>query len=194
VTLAAPSGEVRLELPLPGLFNVYNALAAAAAAFAVGIEGRAVATGLAQMRPVFGRGETLQVEGTELVILLMKNPAGANELLRTFAGAGRTDLWIALNDRMPDGRDISWIWDVDFEQAASAAGTVTCTGRRAAELALRLKYAGWEAVSVDESVESSLDHALAHARGRLVALPTYSAMLELRTLLTRRGLAAPYWA
>jgi UDP-N-acetylmuramyl tripeptide synthase len=131
-------------------------------------------------------------------ILLIKNPAGANEVLRTLlpeADSEGLDLWIGLNDRIADGRDVSWIWDADFELLASAVRRVYCSGTRAAEMALRLKYAGWpqEAIEVEPDVETSLDLAVAGARERLLALPTYTALLELRKLLASRGLAKEFW-
>jgi UDP-N-acetylmuramyl tripeptide synthase len=131
-------------------------------------------------------------------ILLIKNPAGANEVLRTLqleSSKGAIDLWIALNDRIADGRDVSWIWDADFELLADGARRVVCTGTRAPEMALRLKYAGWpqDRIEVIESIDTSLDHAVLAAADRLFALPTYTALLELRTLLTDRGLAGDYW-
>jgi UDP-N-acetylmuramyl tripeptide synthase len=105
------------------------------------------------------------------------------------------DVWIALNDRIADGRDVSWIWDADFELLAGDVHRVVCTGTRAAEMALRLKYAGWpqDAIEVNQPIDRSIDDALASANGRLFALPTYTALLELRRLLSGRGLAHEYW-
>ena len=128
----------------------------------------------------------------------MKNPAGANEVLRTLTLVdGQIDLWLALNDGIADGRDVSWIWDADFERLAGRVRHVTCSGTRAEEMALRLKYAGIEAEAhVDRELGAALDHAVATGAddGRpLYALPTYTALLELRDLLTRRGLAGR-WA
>jgi UDP-N-acetylmuramyl tripeptide synthase len=150
------------------------------------------------MRAAFGRVETVDVAGTPLSILLVKNPAGANEVLRTLrleAGEEGLDLWVALNDRIADGRDVSWVWDADFELLEGAVRRVVCTGTRAAEMAVRLKYAGWpvEAIEVQPGIERSLDRALDGARDRLFALPTYTALLELRKLLARRGLAEEFW-
>jgi UDP-N-acetylmuramyl tripeptide synthase len=150
------------------------------------------------MRAVFGRVETIEVAGKPVSILLIKNPAGANEVLRTLSlerADGPLDLWIALNDGIADGRDVSWVWDADFELLADGVRRVVCAGTRAPEMALRLKYAGWptDSISVAEPIADSLDRALVEARGRLFALPTYTALLELRTLLADRGLAGEYW-
>jgi UDP-N-acetylmuramyl tripeptide synthase len=198
VLVTTPEGELELELPLPGLYNVYNALAAVAAGLRSGIPLQQVREGLESMKAVFGRVETIDVSGKPVSILLIKNPVGANEVLRTLlleSSNGGIDLWLALNDRIADGRDVSWIWDADFELLTDAVRRVICSGTRASEMALRLKYAGWpqEAIEVIEPIESSLDAAVSAAPERLFALPTYTALLELRTLLANRGLAADYW-
>ena len=201
VAVRTPGGEVELSLPLPGLYNVYNALAALTAAIRLDIPAESAARALQTMKAVFGRVETIDVRGTAVSILLIKNPAGANEVLRTLlleAGEGSTpdlDLWIALNDRIADGRDVSWVWDADFELLAGRVRRVVCAGTRAPEMAVRLKYAGMpsDLIEVEPSIDRSLDSALAAANGRLFALPTYTALLELRTLLSKRGLAPEFW-
>jgi len=198
-TVRTPQGELRLELPLPGLYNVYNALAAIAAGLRLGVEPERIAGALGGMRAAFGRVETIEVGGVPVSILLVKNPAGANEVLRTLMLESREgegiDLWIALNDRIADGRDVSWIWDADFELLAGGVRRVVCSGTRAPEMALRLKYAGWpeEKIEVVPGIGDSLDAAVAGAQGRLFALPTYTALLELRKLLADRGLAKEFW-
>jgi lipid II isoglutaminyl synthase (glutamine-hydrolysing) len=201
-TVRTPQGELCLELPLPGLYNVYNALAAVAAGLRLGVEPERIAAALGEMRAAFGRVETIEVGGIPVSILLIKNPAGANEVLRTLmlesreGGDGEDiDLWIALNDRIADGRDVSWIWDADFELLAGSVRRVVCSGTRAPEMALRLKYAGWpeEKIEVVPGIGDSLDAAVAGAQGRLFALPTYTALLELRKLLADRGLAKEFW-
>jgi lipid II isoglutaminyl synthase (glutamine-hydrolysing) len=201
VDITTPSGPLHVRLPLPGLYNVYNALAALAAALDLGVPADPAVAGLEHVEAAFGRVETVQVASTAVSILLIKNPAGANEVLRTLRleaardGDAGVDVWIALNDRIADGRDVSWIWDADFELLAGSTRRVTCAGTRAPELAVRLKYAGVDPglISVREGIEASLDEAVAAAPGRLFALPTYTALLELRTLLADRGLAKAYW-
>jgi UDP-N-acetylmuramyl tripeptide synthase len=184
--------RARVALPLPGLYNVYNALGAAALTQALGAGLAEIVAGLEATQAAFGRAETVVVGGRELAILLVKNPAGANEVLRTLAlDEGELDVLAVLNDRIADGRDVSWIWDADFEQLAGNVRRVTCSGTRAAELALRLKYAGVpaERLHVVPALGRGLDDALADGEGRLVALPTYTAMLALRELLVARGAA-----
>ena len=196
VDLHTPRGDVRLGLPLPGLYNVYNAVAAAAAALELGVELPEVKAALEDFAGAFGRVETIPVDGHDVSILLVKNPAGANEVLRTLTlEGGQLDLWLALNDRTADGRDVSWIWDADFELLSGRVRRVTCSGTRAEEMALRLKYAGIDAeLEVERDVGRSLDAAVAGLDGGpLYALPTYTALLDLRDLLARRGLA-PRWS
>ncbi|MGH2919514.1 MAG: MurT ligase domain-containing protein [Solirubrobacteraceae bacterium] len=191
-TLRIGTAGARIALPLPGLYNVYNALAAAALTHALGASADDIAGGLGSARAAFGRAETVRVGGRELAILLVKNPAGANEVLRTLAlDDGQHDVLAVLNDRIADGRDVSWVWDADFEVLAGRVRRVTCSGTRAAELALRLKYAGVppDRLHVVPALERGLDAALRSGEGRLVALPTYTAMLALRELLVARGAA-----
>ena len=182
-----------VALPLPGLYNVYNALGAAALAGALGIPLPTSWPGCEATRGrVRARGDASASAGRELSILLVKNPAGANEVLRTLAlEGGEHDVLAVLNDRIADGRDVSWVWDADFELLAGRVRRVTCSGTRAAELALRLKYAGVapERLVVEPDLARALDAALAAASGPLFALPTYTAMLALRELLvaTRRA-------
>jgi UDP-N-acetylmuramyl tripeptide synthase len=192
VDLRTPQGELSLRLPLPGLYNVYNALAATATALELGVPLAGVGRALEGFAGSFGRVETIPMAGRDVSILLIKNPAGANEVLRTLIlEDGRLDLWLALNDRIADGRDISWIWDADFELLAGRVRRAVCTGTRAEEMALRLKYAGIDAeIHVERDLETALDNAVGGAAGqRIFALPTYTALLELRDLLARRGLA-----
>jgi lipid II isoglutaminyl synthase (glutamine-hydrolysing) len=192
VDLRTPQGELSLRLPLPGLYNVYNALAATATALELGLPLASVGRALEGFAGSFGRVETIPMAGRDVSILLIKNPAGANEVLRTLIlEDGSLDLWLALNDNIADGRDVSWIWDADFELLAGRVRRAVCAGTRAEEMALRLKYAGIDAeLHVERDLETALDDAVKGAAGqRLFALPTYTALLELRDLLARRGLA-----
>jgi UDP-N-acetylmuramyl tripeptide synthase len=200
-TVRLPGGEeIEVALPLPGLYNVYNALAAVTAALALGVEPATIAAALAEVKGAFGRTEWVQVGETPTLIMLIKNPVGANEVLRTLREnaepSGAVRLWIGLNDNIADGRDVSWIWDADFELLAGRISHVACGGTRAPEIALRLKYAGVaeDAIEVVPGIEASFDAALAEAGdGVLCALPTYTALLELRRLLTDRGATEEFW-
>jgi UDP-N-acetylmuramyl tripeptide synthase len=195
--LRTPAGSAEVSLPLPGLYNVYNALGAAALCLELGVSLETIVTGLGAVAAAFGRAETLTIGGREVSILLIKNPAGANEILRTLAlEPGELDVMAILNDRTADGRDISWVWDADFELLAGSVSRVVCAGTRAAELALRLKYAGLDAdrLVVAHDLPAALDQAVAGAEtGRLFILPTYTALLELREELAGRGHVGRFW-
>jgi lipid II isoglutaminyl synthase (glutamine-hydrolysing) len=196
--LRTPSASVTVSLPLPGLYNVYNALGAATLCLELGVGLDQVAAGLEAVSAAFGRAERVALSGVELSILLVKNPAGANEILRTLVlEPGEHELLGILNDRTADGRDISWIWDADFELLGQRVRRVTCAGTRAAELALRLKYAGVpvDRLHVVPQLAPALDEALRSATGtNLYALPTYTALLELHEELARRGVVDQFWA
>jgi len=221
-TLQTPAGEAEVALALPGLYNVYNALAAAAMATSLEIGLPEIVAGLEATKAAFGRAETVWLElnptpahhavagprlfrprefdHREMRILLVKNPAGANEVLRTLAlEPGEHDLLGVLNDKIADGRDVSWIWDADFELLAGRVRRATCSGSRAPELALRLKYAGIDPARI--RVQADLPSALREAasdgsdpRTPLYALPTYTAMLALRELLVARGEVSSAWS
>jgi UDP-N-acetylmuramyl tripeptide synthase len=190
--LRTPAGVADVDLPLPGLYNVYNALAAAALGIALGASLDDVVAGLHEVSPAFGRAETVRLQGRDLSILLVKNPAGANEVLRTLTlEPGEHDVFAVLNDNVADGRDVSWVWDADFEVVADRVRRVTCSGTRAAEMAVRMKYAGvpLDRIVVRDDLAAGLDAAIADGDGPLYALPTYTAMLALREELVGRGAA-----
>lgn len=196
--LVTPAGTTRVRLPLPGLYNVYNALAAAAVALALDASLDEIATGLGTFTAAFGRFERIDAGDRRILMLLIKNPAGANEAVRTLEEGGvPATLVIALNDRIADGRDVSWIWDVDFEPLLEQVERIVVSGGRAAELALRFTYAGYPSsqLEVIPDLREALDRGLAlvPAGGELGVLPTYTAMLELRAIAVGRGLVRPFW-
>jgi UDP-N-acetylmuramyl tripeptide synthase len=196
--LVDDEGSLPVRLSLPGLYNVYNALAAAALARELGASHAEIKTGLERFTAAFGRFERLQIGERTMLMLLVKNPAGANEVVRTLVAGGAPRLAvIALNDEIADGRDVSWIWDVDFEPLLERLERVVVTGQRAAELALRCKYAGFDegAIEVEPDLARALDRGLEQtpSGGELFVIPTYTAMLGLRRIVTERGFARPYW-
>jgi UDP-N-acetylmuramyl tripeptide synthase len=196
--LDTPEGSRPVEFALPGLYNVYNAVAAATLSRALGAGLEEIAAGLERFSAAFGRFERIAVGEKRVLLLLIKNPAGANEAVRTLVDGGAPDvLVVALNDEIADGRDVSWIWDVDFEPLVPSLRTLVAGGGRAAELALRFRYGGLDeaAIEVEPDLGNALDRGLelTPAGGELVVLPTYTAMLGLQRLLASRGLTRPYW-
>jgi UDP-N-acetylmuramyl tripeptide synthase len=187
-----------VQLAVPGLYNVYNALAAASLALTLGVPIEGAAGGLQRFSAAFGRFERIAIGDRRLLMLLIKNPTGANEVVRTLVeGSAPRIAVIALNDEIADGRDVSWIWDVDFEPLGDGLETLVVTGERAAELALRFAYGGLprERIEVVRSLGAALDRGLelTAAGGELTVLPTYTAMLALRRIIAARGHVTNYW-
>lgn len=196
-------GEVtrHMEIGVPGLYNAYNALAAAAVAREMGVEWSVTERAFAEFRSAFGRIERLTYKGHELTLALVKNPTGFNEVLRMLtAGTGSLELptMICINDLDADGRDVSWLWDVDFELLADGEGELATTGLRGADMANRLKYAGVPtdrlrllpddvSIALDAFVDGIPDGQAAYI------LPSYTAMLKLRATLVDRGAVAAFW-
>jgi lipid II isoglutaminyl synthase (glutamine-hydrolysing) len=196
--LATPEGTAAVGLRLPGLYNVYNATAAAALTGELGTPLPEIAAGLEAFTAAFGRFERIAVGDRRILMLLVKNPAGANEAVRTLLEGTAPGLAVvALNDEIADGRDVSWIWDVDFEPLLQSLDRVIATGSRAAELALRFAYGRLERSRIDvvPDLEAALDRGLAETPpgGELVVLPTYTAMLRLRRIVAQRGHVPDYW-
>lgn len=198
LVIDTPEGQVRTRLGLPGLHNAYNATAAVAVALALGIPVDVLADALASTDAAFGRGERVTLSQRELVLLLAKNPAGANENVRA-ACSHRGDLHVLafLNDRTADGQDVSWIWDVDYEPLFEHAASVTLSGDRAHDLALRFVYGGFpqDRIVVQPDTTAAVDAAItASDEGDTIfVLPTYTAMLDLRADLVRRGVTHDFW-
>ena len=197
-TLETPDGSTRVRLPLPGLYNVYNALGAAALAQALGSPLDEIRAGLERFGAAFGRFERIPAGDKTILVLLIKNPAGANEVVHTLLEGGAPSLLlVALNDAIADGKDVSWIWDVDFEPLLARSERLIASGDRAAELGVRCLYAGLaeEALEVEPSLARALDRGLGLTApgGELVVLPTYTAMLELQRIVAERGWSKPYW-
>lgn len=199
-TLRYPGGERSLLMPLPGIYNVYNALAAFTAARALCVPDDICFSTVEGFSAAFGRLERVRAGDRDMLVILAKNPVGFNEVARTLTaepGHRDLDVLIALSDNMADGRDISWIWDTDFEMFEGRLRQVFCTGIRAWDMALRVKYSdlGQESLEVEPDLERALDAALEKTPpgGTLYVISSYTAMLELRKTMVRRGLADPYW-
>lgn len=201
---AATPVEITIDSALPGLHNSYNIAAAFAASWALAERtGRpqqphGVARAMSDTKPAFGRGETIRVGDKRVQLLLAKNPTGVNQNVRTIMNTpGPLHVLVMLNDRTADGQDVSWIWDVDWEPLQPHLGSLTLGGERAWDLALRFRYGGFDMDEVKVSTDpaKALDLALGDTPGggTLMALPTYTAMLDLRWVLTQRGHTSAYW-
>jgi UDP-N-acetylmuramyl tripeptide synthase len=211
-------GYMEIGLPLPGLYKALNGLAAAAAALVLGVAPTRIRDTLERFSAAFGRIERIDAAGKPLLLALIKNPVGASETVRMLVGGwgvgdGEREttnpspiphplspslhLLVAINDRFADGTDVSWLWDADFERLEGRVAHAVVSGIRAADMAVRLKYAGVEPerIVVEPDLARALDTALAAlpAGATLYALPTYTAMLDLRAELVRRGWVRPFW-
>jgi UDP-N-acetylmuramyl tripeptide synthase len=197
----AGDDSVAVELGVPGLYNAYNALAAVAATRNLSVETPVIQRSLAEFRAAFGRLERMTYRNRQLTMILVKNPVGFNEVLRMLtAETGSLDrpTLIAINDLDADGRDVSWLWDVDFELLGGGSSTISTTGIRGTDMANRLKYAGVEperlaslpddlAIGLERWIESVPEGESA------VLLPTYTAMLEIRRILASKGATDAFW-
>ncbi|MEH2434878.1 MAG: Mur ligase family protein [Nostoc sp.] len=178
---------------LVGLYNKYNTLAAATAAIELGVDEATIRDTINTFQAAFGRAEDLVINGKRVRILLSKNPVGTNETIRVVTQSTDKTTLLVLNDRTPDGTDVSWIWDVDTEKLVERGGTLVVSGDRVYDMALRLRYSQKSPESnlnliVEEDLRQAIATALEHTpeNETLHILPTYSAMLEVREVLTGR--------
>ncbi|MEX0621629.1 MAG: MurT ligase domain-containing protein [Candidatus Woykebacteria bacterium] len=197
--IATPKGSFEAKVALPGLFSVYNTLAAISAALVLGINLATIKRGLQRTQAAFGRSEKLEFEGKRIYIALIKNPSGFNEILRVLALIKKDKyVLLAINDLIADGRDVSWLWDVDIESLTDdpKVKRIWSTGLRAYDMALRLKYASGElAPEISTDIEASFEEALIQTPkgGTLYILPTYTAMLALKSILAKKNFSENFW-
>jgi len=175
--------------PLNGIYNRYNTNAAFLTCKTIGIDSKNIVESLAQFKPAFGRQELINFTGKKVQIYLAKNPTSFTETLRTINQLHGKNLLVVLNDRIPDGTDVSWIWDINIEKQIKDEHNITVSGTRAYDIGLRIKY-GKQKPNLN--VESDLRKAILSSLEKttpdetLYILPTYSAMLEVRKILTGR--------
>ncbi|HYF91896.1 MAG TPA: Mur ligase family protein [Symbiobacteriaceae bacterium] len=199
--IVTPAGDFEARLQIPGLYNVYNGLAAAAGALAMGLPLDAIKAGLETTTSQFGRMELIPMNDRDVYMALVKNPVGFNSVIHTvMQSSARKNIIICINDLYADGTDISWLWDVDFETLAARQGEISfviCSGLRAEDMAVRLKYAGLETAKL--TVEKDLAQALAAGLGQvekgqiLYIMPTYTAMLQMREIIQKQGYTKKFW-
>lgn len=199
--------SIDITTPLPGLHNIYNITAASAAAFLLQVEPAHITAALLNASRQFGRFEEIEIENKKMILMLTKNSTSVNENLATLIGknkAGKFHFLSILNDKIADGTDISWIWDVDYEQVVPNIKFLTAGGTRGSELALRLQYAGLpvEQIEVADTLKSALNVSLKKLEEAkleesdtncLIVLLTYTALLEFRKLLHKQRIVKPYW-
>jgi lipid II isoglutaminyl synthase (glutamine-hydrolysing) len=205
IDLDTPTGAQSLKMSLPGIYNVYNAVAAAATAHTLKIQPSLVSEAVADVKSAFGRLETVEIDGKKISLALVKNPSSFDQLLELLLrDPGSLRLLMALNDQTQDSRDVSWIWDVGLEKLSGRFEWIIASGHRAADLRLRLKYAdavdgsdGGERGKVETipDLVKALDAALREtpAGEHLFIVATYSAMWALREVLVHRGHLVPFW-
>ncbi|MBQ2645584.1 DUF1727 domain-containing protein [bacterium] len=181
------SKEYEFKINLPGLYNVYNALGSISMALENGIDQETIKNALLTYTSVFGRAEMRQINGKKMLIQLIKNPVGASEVIRNIQGFEKSKLLIILNDDYADGRDVSWIWDANFEFLQKYKQSIIVSGTRANDAALRLKYAGVDTniITVEKNIQKALNKAIeiTNADETLLVLPTYTALLNMQKIL-----------
>ncbi len=183
IRLSKHKDSIDIKLNLPGLYNIYNATAAATTAYNNGINLKAIKSGLESYQGNFGRSETKSINGKEYQVFLIKNPTGCTEVLKYLNQDSQAKYLIAINDNYADGRDVSWLWDARFDYMNVANKIVYCSGHRAEDIALRLKYAGVnpEQIHIEKDLNKALELAASETQEQehLYVLPTYTALLEL---------------
>lgn len=188
--------DLSYQLSLAGLYNIYNALAAISLGLVLELNPAMLVQRTKNFEAVFGRLEQVQLGQTVLTMILVKNPTGYNQVLQTLAtDQAAKSFWLLLNDHFADGRDVSWIWDVELERLVSQADQVTVSGTRAVDLAVRLKYADLPASSLQltRTLTEGLRRISSSKQQHIYCLCTYTAMLELRKLLQKQKLVKAYY-
>lgn len=180
-----------VNCPLPGLYNVYNILAASAIANYLKIDRAEIKKTITSFSAAFGRFQKIKFQGKNATIFLIKNPTGANEVLRVLSQKKNLDVLVILNDKIADGRDVSWIWDTNWEVLSSKVNSICVSGTRAWDMALRLKYAGFKLSKnmINTDINYSLNFTVKSItpNEELIILPTYTALLSVQKSLSKQG-------
>ena len=191
LTIKYNDEEIKFKINLPGLYNTYNALGAISQALEAGVAPQTIKKALETYASIFGRAESTTINGKRTLIQLIKNPVGASEVLRQIQGLEKSKLVIILNDNYADGRDVSWIWDADFEVLQSYKNTITVSGTRAYDAALRLKYAGVNTsnINIEKDIKNAVEKTaeLVEDDETLLILPTYTALLSMQTIFSKKN-------
>src|SRR2546429_6823510 len=198
VKVRTPEGEIELDIPLPGVHNVYNAVAALGATMAAGFNMSKAPAAIASIRPAFGRLEKIQAGDQTIYLAFVKNPTSFNLMLRLIAQhPGKKHLLLAASHTLVDGEDFSWLWDVEIEEITQDIVDVVCSGNKPEELAMRLKYGDVPVDKIQMIVdrEAALDAALKNAGsgGTLYMLCSYTPTHEFRRIMQKRGWVKHFW-
>lgn len=177
------------SISVPGVYNAYNALAAISLALKLGISPDVIQRSFDTYKSVFGRAQKIKIKGKNAFVQLIKNPAGASEAIRTVCNDKDSKLLIAVNDAYSDGRDMSWLWDSNFEVFENYNDVIFASGSRAYDLALRIKYSGydWSKIKIEPNIPVALTSALAELKDgeTLHILPCYTALTEIQNFLKK---------
>lgn len=182
--------QLYFKTGLVGLYNAYNVLAAISTALEIKIAPETIQTGLDSYKSVFGRAEKFSVKGKNILVQLIKNPTGASEVLRTVNKNTTKKLLIIINDNYADGRDVSWLWDADFELLKDYPQNIVISGIRAYDMAVRMKYAGFDEskIEVKNNIKEAFEYSLNSIQEgeQLLIMPTYTALLEMQKFLKKK--------
>ena len=174
---------------LIGLYNAYNVLAGISAALECGIDANVIQNALDTYKTMFGRAEKLNIDKKNIFVQLIKNPTGASEVLRTINFDNTHKILMIINDNYADGRDMSWLWDTDFEKLKDYPHNIVVSGIRAYDMATRLKYAGFpiEKIEIINDIKNAFYYSLnsINENEQLLIMPTYTALLEIQNLLKK---------
>lgn len=181
-----------INLNLPGIYNIYNSLAAFSVASIFKLSPKIIVNSLENFQPAFGRVETIEIQKRKVKIFLVKNPTGFNQILQVLKEKKACNLLIAINDLIADGQDVSWLWDVDFGLLKGRVEKFLISGLRAEDMALRLKYEGFRNIRIQKNLEKAI-FSFTKFNRNLYILPTYTAMLEVRKILSQKGIVHPSW-
>jgi len=201
VVFNTPSGSFQARINLPGMYNIYNALAAVTFAEALGFSHEGTAKALSTFESGFGRMESISLGEKNIQVILIKNPTGLSQVLKYLATVEKPSvICFMINDNAADGTDISWLYDVDFEPLKNIQNRVSkiyVSGIRAEDMAVRLKYAGifTDHIIIEKNNPAMLDSALStlNMGETLFILPTYTALLDIRKLLKKRFKLKNFW-
>lgn len=196
--LTVNSSQLSVKLPIPGIYHVYDFLAAFSTGLKLGLESKKMVESLVGFSPAFGRFERIKIETQDGYVFLIKNPTGATQVFKTIGDNIKKEdrVLLCLNDNFADGTDVSWIWDAEFELVVqSAECRIICSGTRAYDLAVRVKYAGVDPgkIHVEENLKEAFESSKKGLKGRLFILPTYTALLELQQVFVESGIKKHYW-